>query len=94
MTVIGTFSSSATYTRIGRQVSVRGVLSGSTSISLGAINIITDNLPFNGVAYSFGNAANDSGTTTIVISVSAARLISYGAIAATPNIYFSVTYTI
>jgi len=47
VTVIGAFSSSGTYTRIGRQVYITGFMSGSTSISCAAAGVLTSNLPFN-----------------------------------------------
>jgi hypothetical protein len=36
LTVVGTFSSSGTYTKIGRVVQVQGVLTGSTSVAVGS----------------------------------------------------------
>ena len=49
--LVGATGSSGTYTKIGRQVTVRGTLTGA-SISFGASAIICDNLPFNVVAGS------------------------------------------
>ena len=57
LTVVGAFSSSGTYTRIGRQVTVIFSLSGATSIAASAGGILTNNLPFTSIA---GN--NSAGT--------------------------------
>jgi hypothetical protein len=46
LTVVGSFSSSGTYTKIGRQVTVTFKVAGSTSIAVSAGGIITNNLPF------------------------------------------------
>lgn len=47
VTVVGTYSSRGTYTRIGQQVYITGFISGSTSISCAAGGALTSNLPFN-----------------------------------------------
>ena len=46
LTVVGAFSSSGTYTKIGRQITVIFKVSGATSIAVSAGGIITSNLPF------------------------------------------------
>lgn len=46
VTVVGTYSSSATYTRIGRQVTVNVRLMGSTSISCTAFGRMITDLPY------------------------------------------------
>ncbi len=46
VTVVGTYSSSATYTRIGRQVTVKIKLAGSTSIACTAFGRLLTDLPF------------------------------------------------
>lgn len=59
----GATSSEGTYTRIGRQVTVRGSLTGA-SLSFGATAIVTDNLPFSIASPSTGvmvDAANTNG---------------------------------
>ena len=59
LTVVGTFSSSGTYTRIGRQVTVVGTLAGSTSIS-STTGIICGALPFSPANTASGSAAMSS----------------------------------
>jgi hypothetical protein len=64
LTVVGAFSSSGRYTKIGRQVTVIFNIAGATSIAVSAGGIITNNLPFTaltsfdqaGTVYRFGAA--------------------------------------
>jgi len=95
VTVIGTFSSSGTYTKIGRCVTVVFSITGSTSISVGASGVATDNLPFTvgnntgcvGAAYefiSYGSACLAGQNSTIVYTA--------GAVPAAGTINFTITY--
>lgn len=59
LTVVGSFSSSGTYTKIGRQVTLVGALNGSTSIS-SSTGIICGGLPFSPADTSSGSAAMSS----------------------------------
>ena len=94
LTVVGTFSSNGTYTRIGRQVTVTGHLIGSTSIACGAANLLTTNLPITcSAAEATGNAVNSSITASVATVASSVNLYAAGALAATSFIYFSITYT-
>jgi len=90
--VVGTFSSTGNYTKIGRQVVVTGKLSGSTSISVG-VDVLTTGLPFavvgnDGVGTTTNNAANIS----VLNDGNASAMYSCGSISATTNIFFSLTY--
>jgi hypothetical protein len=74
LTVVGTFSSSGTYTKIGRQVTVQGKVAGSTSISCSAFGIITSTMPFSSGATAFlGSLASyspdDGGTASTINGV-------------------------
>lgn len=96
LTVVGAFTSSGRYTKIGRQVTVTGKLQGATSIAAVAGGaLIGSSLPFEGVASGagFGNALNDNAPPAGgVIYVSTLLLLASGAIAASPVIYFAATY--
>lgn len=94
LTVVGAFSSSGKYTRIGRQVTVTGQVNGATSVLVSASGVISTNLPFTSGVNTLGIATNSalsvvggvfvsSGTTTLSATV---------AIGATSTIYFQVTY--
>jgi hypothetical protein len=101
LTVVGSFSSTAFYTKIGRIVTVTGKLQGSTSISLAANGQICSNLPFTAIntaaSTSGGGIAYDSAPTTgIVIFTNSNATVLVGAAVALPasgTIYFSATYT-
>ena len=75
LTVVGAFSSSGTYTKVGRKVTVVFYVSGATSIAVSAGGIITDNLPFTvlsdstGPVYRFGAAGGEciAGNTTLLV---------------------------
>lgn len=92
LVVTGSFSSTGTYTRIGRQVTVRGTLSGSTNIAANAVGVMCSNLPFASAADTPGNYFNGSVTSGGQIDAAASSIYAVGAIAATNTIYFSVTY--
>ena len=93
LTVVGAFSSTGIYTKIGRIVTVQGTVSGATSIAVasGAL-IITSNLPFSSNG-GFTGVMYDSALSSSPGIVSAANIIySLGSMAATASITFSVTY--
>jgi hypothetical protein len=96
LTVVGAFSSSGTYTKVGRMVYVRGVVTGATSISCSSGTTITMNLPFTTLsgtdnAGSGFNGALLSGTVLdfVNLNVYTTAAITSGGGA----IYFSGTYT-
>jgi hypothetical protein len=90
----GATGSTGTYTRIGRQVTVRGGLTG-TSISFGASSIISDNLPFTSASEFTGVVAASDSTNGALMRVLGIYCISVTAIP-TPvtSISFSTTYFI
>jgi hypothetical protein len=92
-TVVGTFSSTGSYTRIGRTVSVFGTLSGSTSI-LPAADVTFNGLPFVPTGIAFGLFMNAAGNTTgtLVVNSGGVRIIE--GVAVTSIIYFSFVYTV
>jgi hypothetical protein len=92
LTLVGAFSSTGRYTRIGRQVSISGTVTGATSVAVTAAGVITSNLPFTVVTAGHGgatNVANNASATVICIST---NVTSAAAIAATATITFSATY--
>jgi hypothetical protein len=94
LTVVGAFSSSGTYTKIGRLVTIRGTVTGATSVSVTAGGVISNNLPF--------SCSGDTPGTSVASSVAASAanlaggtfLYSAGAITATGSIWFSNTYVV
>jgi hypothetical protein len=93
LVVVGSFSSSGRYTRIGRQVTVFGKLEGSTSVAAAAGALICGGLPFTSFdefdgaahtsAYNAGYIVGNSGTDVYVWSA---------AIPAVLQIKFTLTY--
>ena len=87
LTVVGDFSSSGTYTKIGRQVTVTFSISGATSIAVSAGGIITTNLPFTvlsginaaGKIFRFGAAGGECiGANTGVLVYNGAAIAAGG----------------
>jgi hypothetical protein len=93
LTVVGAFSSTGKYTRIGRQVTIQGTVSGATSVAIasGAL-IITSNLPFSSNGGFTGIMYNSALSSSPGVVSSANFLYSIGSMAATTSITFSVTY--
>jgi len=97
LTVVGAFSSSGTYTKIGNLVYVTGRVNGSTSIALSQTGTLCSSLPFNVLATNpangYGVLANSAGTSFSAIDAYANVIQNSGtAIAATISIFFNVTY--
>jgi len=92
LTVVGSFSSSARYTRIGRQVSVIGTLAGSTSVSVVAGGVMCGGLPFTVSGFGLGNLAVSGAGVVGGTLVSATSVLSQTAIGPVSEIYFSATY--
>ena len=97
LTVVGTFSSFGTYTKIGRLVTVVYSLLGSTSVATGGGGTnIADNLPFPvatpNTMYPAGTGQNDANAA--VLGNIGAGTATYGitAFAATPRVTFTLTY--
>lgn len=92
LTVVGAFSSTGRYTRIGRQVTVSGTVTGATSVAVTAAGIVTTNLPFTVVTAGHGNATNAAVNASAAVICTTTNVTSASAIAATGTITFSATY--
>ena len=97
LTVTGTFSSSGSYTKIGRVVTIIATVQGSGNISATALGQISSNLPFSSVAgggaYGTGLAYNNSASTTSVTQAVATDIYTFASFAVTAAIQFTNTYT-
>jgi hypothetical protein len=94
LTVVGAFSSSGAWVKIGKLVTVTGVLIGSTSIACtaGATNICT-NLPFTASGIGVGSMINSSWSQIGMCGVSSATILySATAMTASGSITFTITY--
>lgn len=97
LTVVGTFSSSGIYTKVGNLVYVRGTVSGSTSIAISSINNISTNLPFTvkAAAPSIGTVTSPATLNTFTgcyANATTTSLLSVNTVAATTSIEFSISY--
>ena len=97
LTVVGTFSSTGKYTKIGRVVTVQGSFS-ATSIAVNGNNVMCSNLPFPNMNVSasnfIGGASNSSLSALINVWVDqpATSMYAVSSMAGTSGIYFTVTY--
>jgi hypothetical protein len=95
LTVVGSFSSSGQYTKIGRVVTVRASLSGSTSVAIPSTDgILFTNLPFAVIDRTPGVAVNIAHTAGITLSTSSTTAYSCGTLAAAATIYVTYTYQV
>ncbi|CAB4169834.1 hypothetical protein UFOVP907_22 [uncultured Caudovirales phage] len=92
LTLVGAFSSTGKYTRIGRQVSVSGTVTGATSVAVTAAGVITSNLPFTVGTAGHGDATNVAINASAAVICTGTSVTAASAIAATATITFSATY--
>jgi hypothetical protein len=95
--LVGSYSSSGKYTKVGRQVTVVGQINGSTSVAVSAGGLLCTGLPFTtntagGAAVFTGGLTNAAVTATSLIVGSVTTLYATTAVAATTSFYFSATY--
>ena len=95
LTVVGTFSSSGSYTRIGRQVTVIFQLNSTTSVAAAVGGQITTNLPFSSVSGSnpCGLAVIYNGPMASLVAGGTAATVFMN-IGPAGNIYCTLTYSI
>jgi hypothetical protein len=95
LTVVGAFSSSGLYTKIGRQVTIKGKVDGSTSIAIASGGtVICDNLPFTMSTEYTGNMFNSTVTGSGILALSVTTIYATSSIAASNSITFSATYSV
>jgi len=95
LTVVGAFSSSGTYTRVGRQVTVRGAVNGATSVAIASTaSQICTNLPFSCNGGHSGSMFNAALSQTGGIAASAGIVYAVSTMAATASITFTITYQV
>jgi len=92
LTVVGTFSSSGTYTRIGRQVTVIANLNATTSITASAGGIACAGLPFSVSGASVGSLTTNALSQSSSASAYLDRLYSSSATTAATGLIITVTY--
>ena len=98
LTVVGAFSSTGKYVRIGRQVTVSGWISGATSVAcIAAAQIVGSSLPFAATAipvYQNGSGMDNSTAVPYTLTIYDTFIYATTAIVATPKLYFNIAYQI
>lgn len=95
LTVVGAFSSSGTYTKIGRVVTVSANYRPATTVAVASGGAaMSTNLPFTGVRNEVGATTNDAQNLVGGCLVAGTNILSTSVIAATANVYWSVTYIV
>ena len=95
LTVVGSFSSSGSYTKIGRKVFVEGYVAGGTSVAVPSANAITiSSLPFSiNFSRAQGIAGNGGITASAGIQAPNTNIYFNEAVSATTFIRFAINYT-
>lgn len=91
-TFVGAASSEGTYTKIGRQVTIRGSLTGATSVTVGASGILTNGLPYNAAADAIGSMAASSNTESGNVRITGPWVVATTTILPVATITFTATY--
>ena len=96
LTVVGTFSSSGTYTRIGRTVFVTGTIAATTSVASAGGGVFVGGLPFAAATTSVGGCGNAAYTffTGVRALATSTSLYVVESQAATTDMVFSITYQV
>jgi hypothetical protein len=95
LTVVGAFSSSGRYTKIGRAVNISGRIAGATSIATTAGTVMMGAIPFSvAEASAVGTIANSSLNALGGIGAFGTTAYSLTTIGATSVIDFSLTYSV
>jgi hypothetical protein len=96
LNVIGTFSSSGRYTKVGRLVTVEFSVAGSTSVAIISDQLLTSNLPFTaGSSLSVGALRTNTNSTSQGVQIFSTSVYIVGpAISATASITVTATYSV
>ncbi len=94
LTVVGAFSSSGTYTKIGNVVTITGSISAATSLAFTGTGRFLKDLPFSAVGGHIGTGRNAAYTASAFFECAGLNLYAVGNLAATTNFTFSATYTV
>ena len=96
LTVVGAFSSTGTYTKVGRVVTVCFRVGGATSIALTAQGVVCTNLPFTNLnssnVFGYGTGSNNAGSISTTFQAATTTVYGTTAISATSFIFVSITY--
>jgi hypothetical protein len=93
LTVVGAFSSTGTYTKIGRSVTLNGTVSAATSVAVSAAGVICSGLPFATAATGCGSLINGTVTLAGGAVASGSNVLSATTVVTTSAIAFTIVYT-
>jgi len=93
LVVVGAFTSSGRYTRVGRQVTISATLNGATSIACTAGGVFVGGLPF-APAVTHAGVATSSNLGGTVLFIGTATTYSVSAMAASGALYMTATYSV
>jgi hypothetical protein len=95
LTVVGTYSSSGRYTKIGRSVTIEFSVAGSTSVTLASTGQICTGVPFTFATLGYGTGGNGGGATQLgCVLGGSSGVFALQASAASASILYSLTYSI
>jgi hypothetical protein len=94
LTVVGAFSSTGRYTRVGNQVTITGSLSGSGSIELVGPGIIFTNIPYAVAGPACGSMNSSSLNSSGAITAISGTTVYGNTSPAVSTIYFAMTYLV
>ena len=92
LTVVGAYSSQGFYTKIGREVTLYGSVSGSTSVAVNSASDMVGAIPFTPAISTSGSMNSEDGTKTGTVYMGGSTINSASAISATSKITFTITY--
>ena len=94
LTVVGSFSSSGRYTRVGRLVTIHGTLNGSTSIAAASGAVITSGYPFTlgSAVAGAASTSNIAGCATYLGSGASSTMYATAALGAAGAIIVTASY--
>jgi hypothetical protein len=95
LTVIGAYSSSGSYTKIGNLVTVIGQIEGATSVAVSSGGLLVGGLPFTTGAVpatATGGLTNVAVTATSLAVAAGTNVYATTAVVATTRMYFTITY--
>jgi hypothetical protein len=94
LTVVGTFSSTGNYVKVGKMVTVQVSLAATTSITISAGDaIMFTNLPFaSSPTRNPGVAVNTAHQAGLFVNIASTTVYSCGTLVASATIFLSITY--
>ena len=93
LTVVGAFTSSGSYIKIGRQVTVYANYAGATSVACSAGGLMSSNLPFTSAIQGNGSGALNSAAGGFTTTVGGSSTNLYASQAATTSITLAIIIT-